>query len=131
MSDYEVGRCPKHDVDVPAVSKSFAEEHGLTYGCQACRDEIAHRPDPATMTKEERAAELGALLREQNWSGFDIVWERTDKLVGRPTYTHELAAAEMLCAEILGEGQVDPVESLKALAGNKPIVVVRDVRESE
>lgn len=125
MSDveYETGRCDRHDTVVPIVTKSFAEANGLPYGCPPCRDEMLHGRDVATMTPDERATEVRAILEANCWAGFDAVWHRIDELVGRGTYTHELAAPSQLCAEIMGEGRLDPVESLRSLT-DKPIIVV-------
>lgn len=129
MTAYETERCPAHHIDVPMVSRSFADANGLPYGCLECRRALTDAPDAATLTPDERCAELHRLVTEPDFAGFDAVWHRVDQLVGRSTYTHELASPETLCAEIHGEGRLDPIESLRSLAGDKPIIVVEQSQE--
>lgn len=123
MAEYETITCPTHGVEIPKVSQSYAVENGLQYGCQACRDDLASRPDPATMTREERAAELRPVLGPC-YAGFDAVWARVDALVGRSTMTHELAYPEYLEHEIM-TGSVPSTEGIIAkLPHDKPVIVV-------
>lgn len=130
MSDYETQVCERHGEEVALVSRTTAESLGIPYGCQACRVEIRSRPDPATMTRQERRDELEALLTEPNLQGFDIVWERTDLLVGRGTYTHELAYPEYLYHEIM-TGVTPSVEGIVAkFPPEMPVLVVEPVEGS-
>jgi hypothetical protein len=124
MKDYETGRCDAHGIEVAVVSKSYAEEHGVQYGCPACREDLATRPGRDQMTREQRCDELRTVLGA-NWAGFDVVWQRVDELVGRSTYTHELAYPEYLEHEIM-TGSVPTVEGIIAkLPADKPVIVVR------
>src|SRR5690606_41185810 len=124
MSGYETQVCERHGEAVALVSRETAESLGVPYGCQACRAEIRSRPDPATMTRQERRDELEALLTGPNLQGFDIVWERTDLLVGRGTYTHELAYPEYLYHEIM-TGVTPSVEGIVAkFQPETPVLVV-------
>jgi hypothetical protein len=121
--------CDAHKRTIPKVSQREAEEHGLQYGCPDCRDELIDRPDPAEMTGDERADEVRSLLKGLGFAGFDAIWKRVDALVGRGTYTHELALPDALADEArTRSGVTDPeiVENrLRSLAGDKPVIVVR------
>lgn len=57
--------------------------------CPSCLDWFEnHRPDPATMAPDERAAEM------ESWKtveiSFDKIHQRIEELVGRPVWTHEM-----------------------------------------
>ena len=131
MRDYETKVCEQHGESVALVSQTTAESLGVPYGCQACRAELRNRPDPATMTRQERRDELEALLTGPNLQGFDVVWERTDLLVGRGTYTHELAYPEYLYHEIM-TGVAPSVEGIVAkFPPEMPVLVVEPVGENE
>lgn len=95
----------------------------VTDACPKCVEWWAGLPDVATMTPEQRCEELRAMpdILEVD---FDIMWKRIDELVGRGTYTHEVILTDQLCAEILGEGQIDPVDSVAALMDGKPVFVI-------
>lgn len=126
MSDPTYGECLVHNERVAVVSQTEAATMGIPYGCQACRTDLATRPDPETLTRQERANELTALLEGPAWGGFDVIWERTDALVGRDTYTHELAYPDLLVHEIVTR-LVPSVEGIVAkFPPGTPVVVVED-----
>lgn len=124
MPEYEMIRCDTHGIDIPKVSKSYAEAHGLQYGCQQCRDDLAGRPPAEAMSREDRAKEMHEVLNAHCMAGFDAVWDRVNVLVGRSTYTHELAYPDHLEHEIM-TGSVPSTEGIIAkLPHDKPVYVV-------
>jgi hypothetical protein len=56
--------------------------------CPSCLAWFETRPDPATMTPDERVAEM------KSWKtveiSFDKIHQRIQELVGRPVWTHEI-----------------------------------------
>lgn len=56
--------------------------------CPVCAEWFKTRPDPITMTPDERATEF------ESWKFceiyFDKVHQRMEELVGRPIWTHEI-----------------------------------------
>lgn len=56
--------------------------------CPRCSETFKQRPEPHTMTPEQRQEEFEAL----GWCEvpFDWIHERIEALVGRPVWTHEL-----------------------------------------
>lgn len=130
MADYEMIRCPEHGIDIPGVTQSYAEEHGLQYGCPNCRERLLNGRDVATMTPQERVEEMRRILGPC-FGGFDAVWKRVDQLVGRGTYTHELAYPEYLEHEIM-TGSVPTTEGIIAkLPHDKPVLVVSASDDNE
>ena len=113
-------RCPRHGLALTEGSR----------GCPWCVMDLRTAPPPGQMPPQARAAEVRLLLDEPLTVSFREVWRRIDALVGRPTWTHEMADPASLAAE--AESWVHPADldshalaSLRALAGDKPIVVVR------
>lgn len=125
MAEYEMIRCPEHGIDIPKVSWSVAEAEGLQYGCPLCREALSNGRDVSTMTPAERVEELHRLLRRPCYAGHDAVWKRVDVLVGRSTYTHELAYPDYLEHEIM-TGSVPTTEGIIAkLPHDKPVIVIQ------
>lgn len=124
MAEYEIITCPHHAVDIPKVSQREAERLGVQFGCPPCRAALEHAPDASTMTPRERADEMKRILHEAGYAGFDAIWRRVDQLVGRGTYTHELAYPEYLEHEIM-TGSVPTTEGIIAkLPHDKQVIVV-------
>lgn len=93
MSDeIRYGECPVHDTTCAIVSQAKADELGIEHGCPDHNREILARPDPATMTREERAEELDTFAGPM-WSGLNVMKGRIDALVGRPVFTHEMSSS--------------------------------------
>ena len=74
--------------------------------CARCTAQLQNGdlPEPSTMTPYEREMEL------RQWDGilevpFDLMWERIDKLVGRPTFLNELGMFDALIEEAVGKRQ--------------------------
>jgi hypothetical protein len=87
------------------------------------------------MTGPERAAEVRALLNDPSTYRFDDIHGRLEALVGRPVWTHEFAQDLALASE--AESWEHPadlgahaVSSMKALAGDKPVIVIDTRGES-
>jgi hypothetical protein len=98
--------------------------------CPECEANLANRPEPAAMTGDERAAELLDDLMGENCYLFDNIHKRVEALVGRPVWTHEMAAADNLAKEArTWQHPVDleahVIGSLDQLMGDKPVVIVR------
>ena len=98
--------------------------------CGACNQELAARPAPDAMTADERAEEVRALLHEPSSYRMDDVHGRIEALVGRPVWTHEFVTDTRLIEEARGAPHPSDlgkhlIESLQAVAGDKPIIVVR------
>lgn len=132
----EYVRCPRHGENVAKVSPAEAERLGVPFGCQGCTAELTAGCNPETMTGDERAAEVERWLCGPLMTAFDLVHERIEAVVGRPVWTHEMAAAERLVEE--ARSQQHPVDleahvigSLDQMAGNKPVIIARiDGQES-
>lgn len=82
------------------------------------------------MTGDERAEALDSLMSAPLCTKFGTVHEITEKLVGRPVWTHEFATAERLVEEARAQEHPADLEahvigSLDQLAGTKPVLVVR------
>lgn len=126
---YETFQCERHGTPVAILNPTQAAELGVTFGCPACTAELSGR-DPATMTGDERAAELEDWLNRNLTVAFTDLHERIEALVGRPVWTHEIARPDHLIREARS-GQHPPdleahvIGSLDQLAGNKPVLVVR------
>ncbi len=65
----------------------------VTEWCATCEEAIQKRPDPATMTPDERAAEMEDLFGSLEVP-FHLLHARIEALVGRPVFTHEFAAGK-------------------------------------
>ena len=122
--------CPGHGESVAIVSPSEAEQMGIPFGCQGCTAEMKTGPDPDTMTGDERAAEVERWMNQPVTTPFTMIHERIEKLVGRPVWTHEMAAPNRLVEE--ARSQQHPVDleahvigSLDQMAGNKPVIIAR------
>ena len=94
------------------------------------------------LTREERVKELKRLLHEtpedqlipKEFKDFHELWERIDELVGRSTYTHELAFPDLLYEEILTGKRPDPgIAIAKAikLTKSKQGITIKDGEVSE
>lgn len=98
--------------------------------CAGCLAHFDERPDPRSMTGEQRAAELDALVHPL------LVWpelaqQRIEALVGRPVFSHELglgwpALLDEARAERVDESRPLPIEQLIAalIAAGKPVIIV-------
>lgn len=112
------------------TDKFLCPKHEMLIGpepCEPCVMELMDRPARGQMTPADRVTELHALLNEPNTAGFMNGWHRVDELLGRGTYTHELAHPEALEAEILSGQQPNDIEivmKLKNGMGDKPVVVI-------
>lgn len=120
----EYGECPAHHTSVAKVSQTEAETMGIPFGCQPCRQDLADRPDPATMTPTERRDELKAIMEGSLWAGFDAVWKRSDALVGRPIFTHEFAWPDHLYEEIMRQKPAGLGEVLGKIPADKRLIVM-------
>jgi hypothetical protein len=124
MDEYETFVCEIHGERIAKVSQSEAERLGVPYGCQGCRHHLDTAPIPDS--PEGRRDELRDLLSAPMTVGFDAVWKRVDALVGRSTYTHELAYPEYLEHEIMS-GLVPSVEGIVAkFPHDMPVITVTD-----
>lgn len=82
MSDREAFDCPWH---------GFTIEPDNDDGCPVClRDYRDDARDPATMTPDERVAQVERLCGIVTVA-VPVLLERLNQLVGRPVYTHEIA----------------------------------------
>lgn len=72
--------CAIHNLTLPT--------HGDEGYCPGCLEDMKNAPDPATMTGDERVAEI------DRWEivsvPFAQIHERIEALVGRPVWTHEM-----------------------------------------
>jgi len=119
--------------------KNWTCPHGYGMGmkrgdCNQCNAEISRRRDPSTMTGEERDAEVMALLNDPSAYRMDAIHQRLEALVGRPVWTHEFAQDLALATEARSwDHPADlaehAVSSMKALAGDKPVIVI-DARKT-
>lgn len=87
------------------------------------------------MNREERLRELNRLfttpedqLTPREFKDFNELWKRIDKLVGRPTMTHELAFPELLYEEIRSGKKGNPfgealVRATKLTKEKKAIII--------
>jgi hypothetical protein len=124
--------CPRHGEVMPCISQSEAEARGYAaedMGCTACTQELLTAPDPATMTGDARADELLAILDRPLTVSLDVMYGRTEALVGRPLMTHEYAAPNILAAEARDwQHPGDPVGHamglMRDLVGDKPIIAI-------
>jgi hypothetical protein len=96
--------------------------------CPQCRAWYEARPDPDTMTAEERVAEL------RSWTTTEIDFEKIHRRIGelvcRDVLTHELARPDLLEHEIL-TGQRPSLEGIIAkLPADMPVIVVRADEEA-
>jgi hypothetical protein len=88
--------------------------------CEACNAEIAE--------------EVRSLLHDPSAYRMDDIHKRLEQLVGRPVWTHEFVTATRLIEEARGalphpeDLNQHAIESLQAVAGDKPIIVVKDGR---
>lgn len=125
---FETFRCQRHGFDIPRITKREAEARGLTYGCPGCIAD-ADGPDPATMTGDERAAEVLRWLHGPMTIDMDLLHKRIEQLVGRPVWTHEMAtdriAEEARTWQHPADLEAHVIGSLDQLAGTKPVIVVR------
>lgn len=98
--------------------------------CGGCNDEIADRPVPGAMSGDARADEVRSLLNDANAYRVGDIHQRIEALVGRPVWTHEFATDTRLIEEARGAMPNPPdlrqhvMDSLQAVAGDKPIIVV-------
>lgn len=99
--------------------------------CPSCNAELAGRPDRDTMTGDDRAEEVRALLHELSAYRIQDLHRRLEQLVGRPVWTHEFVTDTRLMEEARGalphpENLAQhAIDSLQAVAGDKPIIVVK------
>jgi hypothetical protein len=134
MADaFDTFRCERHGLDVPKITKAQADTHGRPFGCPPCTAEAEDGPEPATMTGDDRAAELARWLHEPMTVAFDVIHQRVEKLVGRPVWTHEFATDHIVEEARSWAHPVDleahVIGSLDQLAGSKPVIVVRPERD--
>ena len=99
MGDFEYLTCPEHEVEMPNVSQSRADELGIEHGCSAHNAEMRARPLVESMTVDERVAELRA-MGGPLYHGMILMLDRMDALVGRPLFTHERFDLDLLEHEI-------------------------------
>lgn len=93
--------------------------------CKVCLEEYEALPDPATMTPDQRVAEM------IKWSGrleitFDKVHARIESLLGRPVWTHEMGLNwDGLVEEVRQRtGSLDMGKVLKPLEDTgKPVIM--------
>lgn len=114
------------------MSESFVCSHGRTVEqtpLPECEQDV--RALLQATTGEEREAGLRHLLHDPLCVQVSVVHEVIEGLVGRPVWTHEMARPEGLYREArTHEHPVDleahVIGSLDQLAGDKPVIVVRD-----
>lgn len=117
---------------MPDTTSRRCHVHGtkITPGdaeCPDCLDDYAKLPDPATMTGDERVAEMEA------WRGileidFDKLHGRFEALVGRPVWTHEMGShnKHRLNEEARARtGTLDWGDVLGAIPPRSEVVVVK------
>lgn len=102
---------------------------GTRGDCAPCNADIAGRPDPASMSGDERADEVRALLHDANAYRVSDIHKRLEQLVGRPVWTHEFVTDTRLIEEARGAAHPTDlrqhvIDSLRAVAGDKPIIVI-------
>ena len=115
--------CPAHGVMVLPISQAEADRRGIEHGCPVHNEELRNRPDPSTMTRQERATELMALVGPL-WWGLELMKARIDALVGRPVYTHELASPEYLEHEILQDSPPTLAGVMAKFPHDKPVIAI-------
>ena len=98
--------------------------------CDACNQEFADRPSADAMTPDERAEEVRSLLHDLHSYRFSDIHGRIEALVGRPVWTHEFVTDTRLIEEARGAPHPSDlyghlIESFQAVAGDKPVVIVR------
>ena len=93
----------------------------VTGSCPTCLAAWDTRPDVASMTPNERAAEL------DSWRvleiPFDTFHQRAQELVGRPVLTHEFADFGYLIHEILTGDRPTMEGILAKLPAGKPVLI--------
>lgn len=117
------------------LGETFVCGHGRTVemggkGLPECAEDVRNLTVPDD--GEQRAAVLRSLLEEPVCVPFALIHERTEALVGRPVWTHEMASSlvENLYREArTGEHPADleahVIGSLDQAAGGKPVTIVR------
>lgn len=97
--------------------------------CANCAATWNERPDPATMTPDERVAELETLYGPIEVP-MDLIHARFEALCGRPVWTHEMGSTgkpSLMEAARKRDGQLPPVDVwLEPLDGKKVIAVTHD-----
>ena len=92
--------------------------------CQPCVDHWPDRPSPHTMTADEREEEM-VLLDGPLEVPFELVHGRIESLVGRPVWTHEMAANwEGLCKEARWENRPATMNEILALIPAEQRIIV-------
>lgn len=99
--------------------------------CPDCVIAFVDRPDVSTMTKAERIAELRWFLEGDGQYveiAFDDIHGRIEALMGRPVWTHEMAAsnAHVLISELANGVQTNPFNTF-----TMPEVIAVVVTDSE
>ena len=94
-------------------------------GCPWCRIDLLTGPLPEHMDREGRAREILRLSGAPLTVRWLYLWKRLDALVGRPTFNHEWAEPARLAEELRSGGEPEhPLDSLRRLAGDRPVLVV-------
>lgn len=97
-------------------------------GCPKCLAEWHLRPEPHTMTPDEREAEMRS-HRGVLEVDFSMLHKRFEELVGRPVWTHELGLNwEGLCKEARWEDRPATMEEIVDLisAEKRFVIELRD-----
>lgn len=112
--------CPLHGSELPP-------------SCAECEAIIARPVED--MTSDERADELAQWMAMILTVNFSTLHERTEKLVGRPVWTHEFANPEPLITEARTQAHPNDLESyiihtMDQAMGPKPVIIVRPDKEA-
>ena len=102
-----------------------AVEIGSTEGCADCLAMLTR--EVASMTGDERAAEVESWLHRRMSIPFGPLHERLEALVGRPVWTHEIGLApERLVEEARGTRSLTSIDEVINDLRNtgKPVIVV-------
>lgn len=95
--------------------------------CAACLEAFPLRPDPTSMTPDEREAEMRTLDGPLEVP-FSLLHGRIEELVGRPVFTHEMALNwEGLCREARWEAPGSTLaDVIELIPEEKRIVLIAD-----
>ena len=92
--------------------------------CADCTQSVPLRPDPETLTADEREAELRGMDRVE--VPFDVMHARIERLVGRPVWTHEMTTSnwERLLREARWEERLATMEEIINLVPEEKRIIL-------
>ena len=98
--------------------------------CPTCVAAFPTRRPVISMTVKERLAEL------KLWFGvaeidFQMIHQRIEELVGRPVWTHELAAPELLYAELTSGAPATFEEVVEKFPAELPVIILNTEEQGD